>query len=265
MSRIWSDTEHRFGPFVFDNASIYTVGAQLVSRGDDEDESRRTSLRLFAFGKTLIVMLPGFVLRPYAEKVYPRGWDAATIERLGRDWYWQIDERQFGATVSEGHLHVTFGRQTHDSSTTQSWGCFLPWTQWRLVRHHLLNIDGTFFADLRATKDWREQQAMRDAQPTVDFTFRDYDGEKLVATCSVEEWASKFGTGWFKWLSLFRKDRVRRSLDIRYSGEVGRRKGSWKGGTIGTSINMLPGETANEAFLRHCELDGLAYGGEVLK
>lgn len=259
MSRVWSDTERRFGPFVFDNNSIYTAGVQLVSRGDDEDERRRTSLRLFAFGKTLIVLLPGFVLRPYTEKVYARGWDAATIERLGRDWYWQIDERQFGATVREGHLHITFGRQTNDSSTTKDWGCFLPWTQWRIARDHLLNQDGTFFADLRATKDWREQQAMRDAQPKVKFAFRDFDGEELVATCSIVEWARKFGTGWFKWLSLFRRQQVRRSLDISYSGEVGRRKGSWKGGTIGTGIEMLAGETPEAAFRRHCQRDGLTF------
>ena len=78
-----------------------------------------------------------------------------------------------------------------------------------------------------------------------------------------EERQWKFGTGWFKWLSLFRKDRVRRSLDIDFSREVGREKGSWKGGTIGHGIEMLPGESNEQAFRRYCTENNLSFIGEV--
>ena len=64
------------------------------------------------------------------------------------------------------------------------------------------------------------------------------------------EW--HFGTGWFKWLSWFRPRKIRRSLDLRFSGETGDRKGSWKGGTLGHSINMLAGEMHELAFRRYC-------------
>ncbi len=61
-----------------------------------------------------------------------------------------------------------------------------------------------------------------------------------------------FGTGWFKWLSWFRAPKIRRSLAIEFSGETGPEKGSWKGGTVGTGIDMRPGELHESAFRRYC-------------
>jgi len=82
--------------------------------------------------------------------------------------------------------------------------------------------------------------------------FRDFDGEELTATTHISEHEWHFGEGQFKWLSLFRRPKISRSLDISFSGETGRRKGSWKGGTTGHSIEMLPGELHYAAFQRYC-------------
>lgn len=54
---------------------------------------------------------------------------------------------------------------------------------------------------------------------------------------------------------------VRRSLDIQFSGETGTRKGSWKGGTVGHSIDMLPGELHEAAFRRYCSEHKMAFVG----
>lgn len=56
---------------------------------------------------------------------------------------------------------------------------------------------------------------------------------------------------------------LRRSLDIRFSGETGHRKGSWKGGTVGHSINMLPGELHEAAFHRYCTEHEMTFIGEA--
>ena len=45
-------------------------------------------------------------------------------------------------------------------------------------------------------------------------------------------------------------------------GETGREKGSWKGGTIGTSIEMLPGELHESAFRRYCDEEHRAKSGK---
>jgi hypothetical protein len=92
---------------------------------------------------------------------------------------------------------------------------------------------------------------------------RDYDGAEITATTHIEEREWKRGEKWCSWLSLFYRPMIRRSLDIDYSAEVGPRKGSWKGGTIGCSINMLPGELHDDAFIRHCVKEGLTYMGRM--
>lgn len=87
------------------------------------------------------------------------------------------------------------------------------------------------------------------------FLIDDHDGERITATTHIEEREWKFGEGWFRWLSLFRRNMVRRSLSISFDKECGPEKGSWKGGTMGTGIDMLPGELHEAAFRRYCEQD----------
>jgi hypothetical protein len=52
---------------------------------------------------------------------------------------------------------------------------------------------------------------------------------------------------------------------MRFSSEVGERKGSWKGGTIGHSITLLPNELHEAGFRRYCEKEGLKFIGEKNK
>lgn len=264
--RRWSDDDKYFGPFTYARDKIWRPLAFLVASGCDEYPG--ASLRVSGFSHTIILELPQWAIRPYREKVKAK-WDEATIKRLGRDWYWQIDKREFGFTLSEGHLNVSLGRQTMDSSTEQSWGCFLPWTQWRHVRHSFYGLNGEHVATLADTgKSYRDdpgrfdrERAIEDATPTISFEFDDFDGERITATTKIEEREWRFGTGWFKWLSLFRKPKISRSLDLRFSSEVGHRKGSWKGGTIGHSIEMKEGDLHDSAFRRYCEQEGLSFVG----
>jgi hypothetical protein len=55
-------------------------------------------------------------------------------------------------------------------------------------------------------------------------------------TISEREWRRKF----LMWTSLFNK--VHRSLDVEFDGEVGEETGSWKGGTIGCGTDIQEGE-----------------------
>lgn len=261
--RRWSDNDRHFGPFLFARDRSYKHLALLLRSGDDDHPG--CSLRFSCYGVTLIVSLPQIV-KPYVEKVQAQYWDSATIERMGRDWYYQVDEREFGFSYSEGFLQLKLGRQTHDSTTDRSKGYFLPWTQWRFIRHSLYGLDGSPFwtvsekdrrVNFRACLDAKEQC------PSVSFEFDDFDGERIFARTIIEEREWKFGEGWFKWLSLFRRAKVRRDLDIRFSAETGRRKGSWKGGTIGHSIDMLPGELHEAAFRRYCQQNNMTFVGRI--
>lgn len=263
--RRWSDNDRNFGPFTYSRDKHYRPIALVIQSGDDEYPGAQ--FRISAFGHTFIVALPSWALRPYKRKVQAR-WSADDIERIGRDWYWQIDRRQFGFSYSAGHLSLYFGRQSDDRETERHKGFFLPWTQWRHVRHSFYGLDGEHIATLPKGKSYRDdpglwdrEQTISEAAPTWSFVFRDFDGEEITAITKIEEREWRFGTGWFKWLSLFRSPKINRSLDLRFSAEVGKRKGSWKGGTIGHSIDMQAGELHEAAFRRYCVQNGLTYEG----
>ena len=266
--RRWSDNDRHFGPLTYARDQRGYRPLALVLGSGDGDEDPGCRLRVSGFGHTVIVALPA-IIKPWRRKVVAKSWDAAAVERMGRDWYWDVHEREYGGSYSEGLLQVFLGRQTHDSSTTQSWSKLLPWTQWRFVRCSLYGLQGEYFwtepqgANQLGSKNWDAVQAAQDACPSLTFSFADYDGEHLTARTRIEEREWRFGQGWFKWLSAFRKPMVRRSLDIAFSGETGRRKGSWKGGTLGHGIEMLPGELHEAAFRRYCAEHEMTFPGAV--
>lgn len=68
----------------------------------------------------------------------------------------------------------------------------------------------------------------------------------IPTTIYVEEreWRPK----WLKFTKLF--SLVRRTIDVHFSREVGARKGSWKGGTIGCGYDMKPDETPLDCLKR---------------
>lgn len=254
----WTREQDRhFGPFLYANETRSSGYALIVSSWGEEDRS--ASVRLTLGRRTLMMALPSWLVPPQRRKVYPK-WDAATVQRLGRDWYWDVTRREFGLSLFEGHLSLRYGRQTHDSSTEKSKGWFLPWTQWRHVRYSVYLPDHTLARDfidgpiarVGGVDRFLERRAFEETLPKVVFEFKDYDGELITATTFISEREWRLGEGWFKWLSLFRKPKIQRCLDIQFSAETGRRKGSWKGGTLGHGINMQAGEPVVEAFKRYC-------------
>jgi hypothetical protein len=264
----WSDNDRNFGPLTFSwsgSKGYRPLAVILKSWGDGDDDAGPASLRISLVWFTFIILLPP-ILYPQRRKV-AAGWDAATIERLGRDWYWDVKTREYGFSYSDGFLQINYGICPGDSTLDQNWGKHLPWTQWRHVRRSFYDLDGKhFWSELESETDnyrrannlglWHERydivRKWEEMCPKAKFEFKDFDGEALEATTHIEEREWHFGTGWFKWLSMFRKPRIQRSLDIAFSGETGKRKGSWKGGTIGHSIQMLPGELHSSAFKRYC-------------
>jgi len=272
----WGDNDHNWGPFTYshDGNTSRLFAVELTSQGDDEDESGDCTLCISAFGHTIISTLPP-VVRPHRKKIYPISWDAETIQRLGRNWYYDIHPRRYGFSFyrdsgvgSAVHLSVHYGVSTHDSSTDQQWGYFLPWTDWCHVRHSLYGLDGEHFHTERdggpyPAERYDRMQEARGRCPTRTFAFRDFDGEYLTVETRIEEREWRLGTGWFRWLSVFSRPKTSRSLDLRFSGETGERKGSWKGGTTGHAITMLPGELHEPAFRRYCTENHMTFVGEV--
>lgn len=259
----WSDNERRFGPIRYsrDEPSFRPLSIMLDS---GHGEYPGCSLRLRGFGHTLILDLPA-VIKPWRRWV-----DTSRHAWAGpRGGYWDEHAREYGFTISDDHFSLHFGRQTMDSSTEQQWSCFLPWRSWRFVRFSLYALEGKhFWTELerkraRGIDAYAEQRWHVERVPKVRFDFCDFDGEAIEATTHIEEREWRFGTKWCRWLSLFRRPRIRRSLSIEFSKETGRRKGSWKGGTLGHGIEMPPGELHESAFRRYCAEHEMKFGGPV--
>jgi len=73
-----------------------------------------------------------------------------------------------------------------------------------------------------------------------------YDNTWLIATIRVEEreWRLRF----LKWTKMF--SRTRKTIEVEFSSEVGKEKGSWKGGCVGCSYDIIGDETPFECLKR---------------
>lgn len=258
MTRL-TDNDRHLGRFI----TYARCGAQwrplrvVYSSGGGDENEKANNLTVYAFGWILRILMPP-MLQPWRRWVDTSRYAWAS----GRGGYWDEHPREYGFSLSDGFLHVFLGAQTHDSTTTQDWCAHLPWTQWRFHRFSLYDAAGAeFWTQIEQRGNghkFRDFDAQREAEARCDkaaFLIDDHDGERITATTHIEEREWKFGEGWFRWLSLFRRNMVRRSLSIKFDKECGPEKGSWKGGTMGTGIDMLPGELHEAAFRRFCEQD----------
>lgn len=254
MTRL-TENDRKFGPVTYGRSSWTALRVMFCSGDDDE---ARNSLTVNGFGWTARTYLPTLI-QPHKVKCTAKYWSAETIARMGRDWYYEISRREFGFCFSDGYASIHYGAQTNSSITSKQRGWFLPWKQWRHVRYSLYDLDGALFweklqkKDIRGWAAFMDQYGAQKACPAARFILRDYDGAEVIATTRIDEREWKFGEGWFKWLSWFRKPMIKRRLDIDFSAETGTEKGSWKGGTMGSSIDMLPDEMHEEAMRRYCE------------
>lgn len=130
---------------------------------------------------------------------------------------------------------------------------YLPWAyQW--VRTSILLKDDTWFNESKKVRlnwedtgdygsyNWLEENKWQEKHPYTD----SYDNTTVTATISVveREWRPR----WFKWTSIFSK--VSKTIDVDFDKQVGKEKGSWKGGVLGCGYAMKPGETPLQCLRR---------------
>ena len=92
--------------------------------------------------------------------------------------------------------------------------------------------------------EFRKDKAYVQAHPYT-YTLRNGTVQERIATCTIEK--RKWHRKWFPFLT-----KENTIIDIEFNDEVGERSGSWKGGTIGCSYDMLPTDTI-ESCLRRME------------
>ena len=110
------------------------------------------------------------------------------------------------------------------------WEVLKPGGKWRLVgkKEHAFEV--------------AEKEAIHE---TFDFKYRLPGGEiqEAKATCHMRR--MKWHRKWFPFVR-----QVCTTLEVRFDRELGSRAGSWKGGVVGTGIDMHPGEGMEQALRR---------------
>jgi hypothetical protein len=128
----------------------------------------------------------------------------------------------------------------------------MPW-EWR---HHSTTVrrpDGSFVKSVASYEEGPNNPPDGREYLSAPYHYMLDNGEvqHVTATINVErmEWRRKF-TRWLPAFMgpLFAKSRV--CIDVRFDDEVGERRGSWKGGTIGCGYEMKPGEEPLETLRR---------------
>jgi hypothetical protein len=126
---------------------------------------------------------------------------------------------------------------------------YMPWS-WNHCRTSVWRKDSTWEHELKGRtprKDfWQDQWKAVIYYETHPYTYTLKGGavQKAHATCHIveREWR------WKALMFLPWPNRISRKIDIDFDREMGERSGSWKGGTVGCSWPIKPGDTILEAL-----------------
>ena len=162
-------------------------------------------------------------------------------------WTDECDPPKWGIAIHNNTFWIYRGGKGNMNGGNKWWTWNIPFITKDWVRTSVLLKDGTwehsrpydrrdFYKD-----EWKEKQMSW----KYDYT-DSYDGEVIPTIIYKQEmeWRPK----WLKWTKLF--NIVSSEIDIHFSKECGKEKGSWKGGTIGCGYTLLPNEEPLDCLKR---------------
>lgn len=94
----------------------------------------------------------------------------------------------------------------------------------------------------KGSYQWLQNNKWKETHPYID----NYDQSIVNATISVQE--REWRPLWFTWTSLFSK--VKKTIEVDFDKEVGKEKGSYKGGVLGCGYDLLLNETPLQCLKR---------------
>ena len=175
------------------------------------------------------LLLNVFVKLPFLRRF---AWDPAEIME------------SWGLQLVDGTIHLNCGPTTNVIP--------LPWSRWVHVSHSVRRPDGSYvpyvgsWEEAREGRDGKEPDGRAIEVHLYHYMLQSGEVQHRTATVHVgrREWRLK-GLQWCPWLA-----KVRHSIDVQFSDEVGERSGSWKGGTMGCGYDLRPNETPRECLRR---------------
>jgi len=164
-------------------------------------------------------------------------------KKYEKELYDECDPPEYGCYFYMRQFGVCYGGKTKLYD--------LPWyLDW--VRTSALGIDGTWFHETPKNRDLEFYDSNKWSgilySESFPYKYVSKYGEEQKCTATIRVVEREWRWKWFKWLKLIRK--VDKDIDITFSDDIGDRKGSYKGGTIGCGYGMLKGETPYETLRR---------------
>lgn len=190
-------------------------------------------------------------------------WDEHTNLHIGTPWFQYFRRIGPGGEVPIGEMCVSWGITAYEGSLSFEWGEWrrsfrLNPFRWDGYELSLLRLDGEWDTTPTYTDEGKEIEWYEEFHPYAIASLPEYyshhhEGPKVVvevwraqATCRIERTIRTR-----RWLPFWR--RIDYSVAFSLDEEVGRGKGSWKGGTVGFSHAMLPGDSIREVVNRACK------------
>lgn len=162
-------------------------------------------------------------------------------------WTDECDSPKWGISIHNNTFWVHKGGKGNMNGGNKWWTWSIPFITKEWVRTSVLLKNGNWESEsLKNRKDFYNKE-WKEKQESITYNYTDKcDGEIIPTTIYVDEreWRPK----WLKWTKLFRT--VRRSIDVHFDKQVGKRKGSWKGGCTGCSYTIKGDETPLECLKR---------------
>lgn len=175
------------------------------------------------------------------------------VEQNSRHNYTEHYSRKYGVAYFDQGLCVYYGKQSNDQNKTWYWG--IPWLYFRLIKREILNPDDSLYytTDSHGSAYWNEYDDAKAGCGKILFVVKDYDDKTVEVTAHIERHVFRRGAGAFQWLGYVTPDAVYKRLELNFQSEVGRDKGSWKGGITEWSVLMRKGETPVDTMKRCCD------------
>lgn len=157
------------------------------------------------------------------------------------------DMPRYGFSIHNNSLWIYTGGDYDGSQCQNAWiAVDLPFFSYSFVGHWIQGKDRKWYrmdnSPAMSAVKFRETSAYSETHPYT-YTMRSGVVQHRIATCTLEQ--RKWHRKWFPFLTKEHK-----VIDIQFSDEVGERSGSWKGGVIGCSYEIKPGENIVDCLRR---------------
>lgn len=171
---------------------------------------------------------------PRPEINFSLGWGWIFIHLPFKSKYDECDPPSYGVYYFENAFWFNLGRKVKSFD--------MPWAyEW--VRTSVLLRNQTMEHETRGNrKDFYKEEWKKliwYGNYTYNYTLKNGTVQERFAKVSVEE--REWRQHWLHWTNKFAK--IRKTINVEFSDEVGERTGSWKGGTVGCGYEMLPKES----------------------